>query len=67
MRFVETELPGVLLIEPDLFRDPRGYFLETFHAAKYRQGGIAYDFVSGGRGLTVPGLPAQSAGCLDGT
>ncbi len=29
--------------------------------------GIAYDFVSGGRGLTVPGLPAQSAGCLDGT
>ena len=29
--------------------------------------GIAYDFVSGGRGLTIPGLPTQSAGCLDGT
>ena len=29
--------------------------------------GIAYDFVNGGRGLTIPGLPAASAGCLDGT
>jgi hypothetical protein len=29
--------------------------------------GIAYDFVNGGSGLTLPGLPAQSAGCLDGT
>jgi hypothetical protein len=29
--------------------------------------GIAYDFVNGGRGLTLPGLPTASAGCLDGT
>ena len=63
MRFVETELPGVLLIEPDLFRDPRGYFLETFHAAKYRQGGIAYDFVQDNQSRsaqgTLRGLHAQ--------
>ena len=29
--------------------------------------GIPYDFVKGGGGLTIPGLPEQVAGCLDGT
>ena len=29
--------------------------------------GIEYDFVEGGAGLTIPGLPAENAGCLDGT
>lgn len=29
--------------------------------------GIAYDFVEGGEGLTIPGLPEEVAGCLDGT
>ena len=63
MRFVETELPGVLLIEPEVFHDPRGFFLETFHAAKYRQGGIAYDFVQDNQSRsaqgTLRGLHAQ--------
>ena len=45
LKFVETELSGVLLIEPDVFRDARGFFLETFHARKYREGGIAAEFV----------------------
>lgn len=45
MKFVETDLPGVILVEPDVFRDARGFFLETFHAKKYREGGIPYDFV----------------------
>jgi len=35
----ETDLPGVVIVEPDVFRDPRGFFLETFHAARYRDGG----------------------------
>jgi hypothetical protein len=29
--------------------------------------GVAYDFVTGGQGLTFPGLPAELVGCLDGT
>lgn len=40
MRFISTPLPGVVVIEPDVHRDPRGYFLETFHAAKYTAAGI---------------------------
>lgn len=45
MKFVETELAGVVLIEPDVFNDPRGYFLETYHAGKYAGGGVAGPFV----------------------
>ena len=45
MRFNETRIPGVILIEPDVHRDPRGYFLETFHARKYAAAGIPELFV----------------------
>lgn len=45
MRFMPTALPEVILIEPDVFKDSRGYFLETWHAAKFRQGGIDALFV----------------------
>src|SRR5215831_7313064 len=63
MRFLDTELPGVILIEPDVFRDPRGFFLETFHERKYREGGIDARFVQDNhsRSLkgTLRGLHAQ--------
>jgi hypothetical protein len=35
VRVVETELPGVLIIEPDVHSDPRGFFVETYHSEKY--------------------------------
>lgn len=45
MKVTETALPGVLLIEPRVFRDERGSFLETWHAERYRKEGIAVAFV----------------------
>ena len=45
MKFIETALPGVLIVEPHVHRDARGFFLETFHARKYREGGIDAAFV----------------------
>ena len=45
MKFLPTQLPGVLLVEPDVYRDQRGWFLETFHVQKYREGGISLPFV----------------------
>lgn len=45
MRFTPLALPEVILIEPDVFRDPRGFFLETYHAKKYREGGVPETFV----------------------
>jgi dTDP-4-dehydrorhamnose 3,5-epimerase len=63
LKFLETDLPGVLIVEPDVFRDPRGFFLETFHAARYREGGIPYDFVQDNHSKsmrgTLRGLHAQ--------
>ena len=55
MKFIQTELPGVVIVEPDVFRDARGFFLETFHAARYRQGGIPYDFVQDNHSRSVRG------------
>lgn len=45
MKIIETELPGVLIIEPQVFRDERGFFLESFHAERYREAGIDMAFV----------------------
>jgi dTDP-4-dehydrorhamnose 3,5-epimerase len=45
MRFSETRIQGVIVIEPDVYRDARGFFLETFHARKYAEAGIPEVFV----------------------
>jgi dTDP-4-dehydrorhamnose 3,5-epimerase len=45
MKVIETVLPGVLIVEPKVFGDMRGFFLETFHLERYREAGIALPFV----------------------
>ena len=45
MRVIETELPGVFIIEPRVFGDQRGFFLETYHQARYQEAGILQPFV----------------------
>lgn len=45
MKVVQTALPGVLLLEPRVFGDERGFFLETWNAARYRAAGVPADFV----------------------
>ena len=45
MKFVETGLPGVILIEPKVFEDARGYFMETWRESLYRDAGIDAEFV----------------------
>lgn len=63
MKVTETALPGVLLIEPKAFGDARGYFLETWSEARYREAGIAGPFVqdnlSKSRRGTLRGLHLQ--------
>jgi dTDP-4-dehydrorhamnose 3,5-epimerase len=41
----KTEIPGVLIIEPKVFGDQRGFFLETFRTDRYAAHGIARGFV----------------------
>jgi dTDP-4-dehydrorhamnose 3,5-epimerase len=63
MRFGETAIPGVLLVEPDVHRDDRGFFLETYHREKYRRGGLDAVFVQDNHSRSVArtlrGLHAQ--------
>jgi dTDP-4-dehydrorhamnose 3,5-epimerase len=63
LRFIQTEIPGVVIIEPDVHRDPRGYFLETYHERKYAEGGIRGPFVQDNHSFslrgTLRGLHAQ--------
>jgi dTDP-4-dehydrorhamnose 3,5-epimerase len=55
MRFLSTALPGVLIVEPDVHRDQRGFFLETYHEQKYREGGINVTFVQDNHSRSVRG------------
>ncbi|VXB84065.1 dTDP-4-deoxyrhamnose-3,5-epimerase [Pseudomonas sp. 8AS] len=45
MKVIETQLAGVLIIEPKVFGDHRGFFLETFQVERYRDAGIGLPFV----------------------
>lgn len=45
VKVTELELPGVLLFEPKVFGDDRGFFLETFHQQRYAEAGLTQPFV----------------------
>lgn len=45
MNIIQTELPGVLIIEPRVFGDERGYFMETWQQQRYAEAGMPERFV----------------------
>ena len=45
MKKIETALPGVYVIEPQVFGDARGYFMETWSTRNFEELGLHYDFV----------------------
>lgn len=45
IEFISMSIPEVILIKPDIFKDSRGFFIETFHQRKYTKGGINKSFV----------------------
>jgi len=56
MKVIETKLPGVLIIEPKVFGDSRGFFKETFQAERYREAGIEYNFVQDNHSRSQKGV-----------
>ena len=56
MNIVETEIPGVLIVEPKVFADARGYFCETYSEARYREAGIAAAFVQDNESCSARGV-----------
>ena len=55
MQVVDTGLPGVVLIEPRVHGDSRGFFLETFHVDRYAAAGVAGPFVQDNWSRSVRG------------
>ena len=63
MKFTPTSIPDVILIEPQVFGDERGFFMETFRASTFAEAGIDLDFVqdnhSGSQRGTLRGMHYQ--------
>ena len=63
MQFVKTNLEGILIIEPDVFPDERGYFFESFSEKKYKEHGFdqyfVQDNISKSKRGTIRGLHYQ--------
>ena len=55
MRVTPASIPDVLVIEPDVFRDPRGFFLETYHSERYQSHGVTGLFVQDNHSRSAAG------------
>jgi dTDP-4-dehydrorhamnose 3,5-epimerase len=56
MNVKETKLPGVLVLEPDVFSDDRGFFLETWNSERYEKAGIKGSFVQDNVSFSTRGV-----------
>jgi dTDP-4-dehydrorhamnose 3,5-epimerase len=45
MAFIKTEFPGLIIIEPTVYKDSRGYFFESYNENEFKAGGIDIKFV----------------------
>jgi dTDP-4-dehydrorhamnose 3,5-epimerase len=52
----ETTLPGVLIIEPKVFGDARGFFMETYRVDAFREAGIPHEFVQDNHSRSARGV-----------
>lgn len=55
MKITTTPLEGILIIEPQIFKDPRGYFFESYNEDKFHAAGITAKFVQDNQSLSQKG------------
>lgn len=55
-RFIETEMQGLLIIEPRIFEDERGYFMETYHHNAFKEVGLNQAFVQDNQSKSKKGV-----------
>ncbi len=64
MNIIETAIKGLLIIEPKIFNDGRGYFYESYSKSKFAEAGITTEFVQDNQSFShkgaVRGLHAQA-------
>ena len=54
--FIPTEIPGVVVIEPTVYGDDRGYFMETYQADEFAAAGIDRPFVQDNQSRSTKGV-----------
>ena len=55
MKITKTDIEGLLIIEPQIFNDDRGYFYESYSKAKFTEAGISVDFVQDNQSFSRKG------------
>jgi len=55
-KFTKTKIEGVYVIEPQVFGDSRGYFMETYNAEEFRAAGLNYVFVQDNQSASTKGV-----------
>ncbi|HID44578.1 MAG TPA: dTDP-4-dehydrorhamnose 3,5-epimerase [Chromatiaceae bacterium] len=56
MKITETDIPGVLIIDPDVHGDKRGWFMETWQQKRYEEAGIVDTFVQDNMAMSCHGI-----------
>ena len=56
MRFIPTTIPDVILIEPKVFADDRGFFMENYQKQRFVEAGIPFDFVQDNHSKSQQGV-----------
>lgn len=54
MKIVETKIPDVVILEPRVFGDHRGYFMESYNKEVFDKLGLDYEFIQDNQSLSVP-------------
>ena len=56
MKIIKTPLEGFLVIEPDVYKDGRGFFLETYQKERYQKAGIVDNFIQDNHSRSAKGV-----------
>ena len=56
MKIIKTKTAGLVLVQPDVFTDERGYFFESYQKEKFRELGISADFVQDNESMSMKGV-----------
>lgn len=54
--FIQTFIDGLIVVEPKIYGDNRGYFMETYHYEEYKIGGISSEFVQDNQSMSKKGV-----------
>ncbi len=55
-KFIKTSINGVFIIEPTVFADERGYFMESYHKKEFEENGLKVDFVQDNQSKSTKGV-----------